>query len=179
MDDETEKEDNASVSIQKNDDGEDYVFMKDYREKRMRELVAASGKAKSTATSSLLSPREFGTVIESDGFGWYTKEVSEESSDVTVVVHIYEPHIRICNKLNAHLDDIAKKWRSTKFVRLKSSLSGVHVNPSMLPALSIYRAGQQLSVIKNFRDEISDEGSGDSFTREDVEWLFEQSDGWQ
>ena len=130
--------------------------------------MSTKNKSTSPAPTISLLGREFGTVIESGGDGWYTKEVCEERVDVTVVVHIYEPQIHACSLLNRHLDSIAREWVNTKFVRLKSSLSGVHVDPNILPAISIYRAGKQLSVIKNFK-ELTEE-SGINFSREDVEW---------
>mmetsp|Transcript_6140 Transcript_6140/g.9259 ORF Transcript_6140/g.9259 Transcript_6140/m.9259 type:complete len:176 (+) Transcript_6140:54-581(+) len=157
----------------------DYVFMQEFREKRIQEMtknLPIPGKPAENPVSVQLRRPEFGYCIDAGGEGWFLKEVNEEDPQVTVVVHIYEPNIRACATLNKHLEDIAASWVHVKFVRLMSCMSGVQVNPRALPIISIYRAGEQVTVIKNIpQDYMTDPGS---VSREDVEWMLESSDGW-
>jgi hypothetical protein len=133
-------------------------------------IKVSSTKPDEPSSVTLIRQPEFGEVIESGYEGWFIRDVEEEEALVTIVVHIYEPHIEACCVLNRWLDEIARDWINTKFVRLQSTASGIRVDPRILPAISISRGGKQLSVIKNFTDEIMGGKTGSVFTREDVEW---------
>lgn len=118
----------------------------------------------------ILNKKSFGSCIETGGEGWYLRDIEEEEADVTIVVHIYEPHIAACSLVNKHLEDIAATWEHTKFLLLKSTYSGVYVDPKLLPTISVYRNGALLSVTKNFTSDLMGGRGGTTCTKEDVEW---------
>jgi hypothetical protein len=120
---------------------------------------------------SLLNKLEFGEALDIGGEGWYIQHIEEEDPRVTIVLHIYEPHLHKCVLINRHLDEIAQKWTHVKILKLQSIDSGVSVDPRQLPIISIYRGGKLAQVLKNFSDELTESRIGSTqCTREDVEW---------
>lgn len=100
----------------------------------------------------------------------YLQEVDNADPRVNVLVHLYEPSIRSCVALNRYLEDIAAKHPTCKFLRMKASASGIHIDRVAFPMLTLYRAGETVQVFAGLEEEL-----GERFTCEDVEWLLESS----
>mmetsp|Transcript_3033 Transcript_3033/g.4633 ORF Transcript_3033/g.4633 Transcript_3033/m.4633 type:complete len:355 (+) Transcript_3033:61-1125(+) len=169
-------------------DDEDDEFMLAFREKRMQEMMSAATCSNGSADEqqNTLTPLpQFGECIDVSSGEEFLRQIDQEDKRVTVVVHLYESNIQACETLSDHLHSIAHSWRDVKFISMKASESGVYIDPVALPALSVYRGGKCLTVITSIAEELSSgnyggtrSGAGSRFTRDDVEWLLETSEGW-
>ncbi|CAE7737240.1 unnamed protein product, partial [Symbiodinium microadriaticum] len=80
----------------------------------------------------------FGELIQVNSGEEFLAQVDKEHSAVTVVVHLYDSAVPSCRLLNEHLAILAQQWRDVKFLCMPAALSGVHIDPVALPALSLY-----------------------------------------
>jgi thioredoxin-like negative regulator of GroEL len=79
-------------------------FMKQWREKRMAEVQAEAAKPK------------FGSVYEIGKQDW-EEHVTNAPPEANVVIHLYQNHITECKLLNDILNQLAAKYKDTKFIR--------------------------------------------------------------
>lgn len=151
--------DNERVALQDADDDDEDAFMRDYRAKRLKEL-----KEQSLAAAA----PSFGTVRDITAAD-FLSEVDGEDARVWVVVHLYEPALQVCVRMNNLLEEIATKMTHVKFLRMQCSSNAIEIDRVALPTLTIYRGGNMQQTLAAICEEL---GSA-YFTKEDVEWLLE------
>jgi hypothetical protein len=139
------------------DDDDDEEFMKEFREKRLQEMMA---KASQPVFSGCKD-------VDTNDF---IEEVDQADPRTIVVVHLYEPSVQFCIRMNRFLEEISRSMPKIKFLRMKASQNEIEVDRMTLPILNIYRAGEVVSVLAGIAAEL-----GDFFTKEDVEWLLEST----
>ena len=89
---------------------------------------------------------------------------------VVVIVHLYEPSISCCTRMNRYLEEIARKMTGIKFLRMHASKNGIELDRMTLPILNIYHGGKHVVSLAGIAEEL-----GEYFVREDVEWLVEST----
>jgi hypothetical protein len=141
------------------EDDDDDEFMRSFREKRLGELQARQ-------QSASLQPR-FGTVRDVDA-SELASALDDADSRIVVAVHLYEPSIPTCARLNRILDELAAAMPTLLFLRMPASANGVSVDRVALPMVSLYRGGESLGALAGIAHELGT----DFFTREQVEELL-------
>jgi len=141
-----------------NDDSDDELlnddnFLKEFRQKRLNELKSNNN----------LSIQKFGTVIDVDIDNFIT-EIDNVDSNVIVIVHLYDPDVHTCLRLNKILEEICETMITMKFIRMQTSLDKV-----ALPIINIYKGGEIVTVIAAIAAELGT----NYFTKEDIVWLIE------
>ncbi|CAJ0764837.1 19304_t:CDS:2, partial [Entrophospora sp. SA101] len=109
-----------------------YLFMKLtyfwFSKKRIAEMKAEAIRGK------------FGQVIQISKTD-FVKEVTETSKEAPVVVHLFKDPIVECKLLNKYLNDLAIKYKSTKFVKIIGDQCIPNYPDKNLPTLLIYHNG--------------------------------------
>jgi Phosducin len=131
-------------------------FLKQYRKKRMQELQAASVST----------------------FGWLHTVTAEqfvpsldcEPPSVTVIVHLFEDHLRPCKELNRCLRAIARRVPEVKFIALRASSTRdageAGWDDATLPIVMVYRGGE---LVESFVKMTLPELLGPNFDEDSVE----------
>ncbi|KAL1564284.1 phosducin-like protein 3 [Salvia divinorum] len=107
------------------EDLEDDRFLEEYRKKRLVEMREASEVAK------------FGSVIPISGSD-FVREVSQAPQDVWVVVLLYKDGFPECRVLLQCLEDLAKRYPATKFVKIISTECIPNYPDRNLPTILVY-----------------------------------------
>ena len=157
LDEEDEEENDTD-----DDEDEDDEFMRSFREKRLGEL-----RQQQHSAAAAPPPKEFGACVDVDAER-LVDELDREDSRVLVVLHLYEPSVPTCVRLNRLLDDIAAARPRVKFLRMPGGSNGISLDRATLPILSLYRGGESTAVLAAIAHELGT----DFFTREQVEELL-------
>ncbi|KAJ1432000.1 thioredoxin-like protein [Ochromonadaceae sp. CCMP2298] len=157
--DEEEEEEEDLADLQ--DDDEDDAFMRDFRAKRLREMrdTGSLAQVKSVCPS-------FGTLREISSAD-FLSEVDEEDPRVIIAVHLYEPGLQVCVRMNEMLSHIAAATPHVKFLCMQGSSNEIEVDRVTLPIITLYRKGETVSTLVGIAAEF-----GTYFTQEDIEWLL-------
>ncbi|XP_057766956.1 uncharacterized protein LOC130987432 [Salvia miltiorrhiza] len=107
------------------DDLDDDRFLEEYRKKRLVEMREAAKIAK------------FGSVIPISGSD-FVREVSQAPQDVWVVVLLYKDGFPECRVLLQCLEDLAKRYPATKFVKIISTECIPNYPDRNLPTVLVY-----------------------------------------
>ncbi|KAI0244571.1 Proteolipid protein 2, partial [Massospora cicadina] len=107
------------------DDLDERIIL-EYRNKRLAELQAQLKKEK------------FGSVIQISKPD-FIREVTEASNEAPVVVHLFKDSVLACRQLNAFLDDLAVRYKATKFVKIIGDLCIENYPDRNLPTLLLYK----------------------------------------
>lgn len=107
------------------DDFDDDRFLEEYRKKRLAEMKVAVKIAK------------FGSVIPISGPD-FIREVSQAPPDVWVVVLLYKEGVAACELLMKCLEDLARRYPATKFVKIISTDCIPNYPDCNLPTLLVY-----------------------------------------
>ncbi|KAI3463090.1 hypothetical protein Pfo_019753 [Paulownia fortunei] len=107
------------------DDLDDDRFLEDYRKKRLAEMREAAKIAK------------FGSLVPISGSD-FVCEVSQAPQDVWVVVILYKDGYPECRLLLQCLEELAKRYPATKFVRIISTECIPNYPDRNLPTLLVY-----------------------------------------
>lgn len=146
--------------INNNDDSddellEDDTFLQEFRTKRLQEL-----KTKNTLPI-------FGNVIDAD-VDTFINEIDNVDHNIFVIVHLYDPDVHTCLRLNKILEELCETMIHIKFIRMQTSIDKV-----ALPLINVYKAGEVVTVIAAIAAELAT----NYFTKEDVQWLIESNLG--
>eukprot|EP01047_Picozoa_sp_COSAG01_P011096 COSAG01_NODE_483_length_16412_cov_17.605162_6_plen_297_part_00 len=114
------------------EDDEDEAVLAEYRRRRIQEMKAARAAAR------------FGSVlhIREDE---YRQEVSDEAAadrETWVVVHLFKDTKTGCVLVNRCLDELAKRYPATKFVKIFATDANQDYPDSSLPTLLMYHKGE-------------------------------------
>lgn len=132
------------------DDDDD--LLSEYRKKRMDELRAIAGK------------KRFGYVMElhkSD----FVREVNEAGEGVQVVMHLYQPYMDLCKRVNEKLSELAEKFPHVKFIRGVADKIIERYPDYRLPTLFLYTNGDIYDTSFGAVD-----FGGDECTADSIEW---------
>lgn len=110
------------------DDLDDDRFLEEYRRKRLSEM------------KQMVKIAKFGSVIPISGSD-FVREVSQAPSDVWVVVILYKDGYPECGVLMQCLEELAKMYPATKFVRIISTDCIPKYPDCNLPTLLVYNNG--------------------------------------
>ncbi|ORY08278.1 thioredoxin-like protein [Basidiobolus meristosporus CBS 931.73] len=132
----------------------DDEFFQQYRESRIRQIHSRSSK-----------PR-FGTVqrINSDQ---YIEAIDSETTNIPVVIHLYDHRYLECKRMNDCLDRIATRYVHAKFLKIPSVEADPDFDPIALPAILAYKNGELIANLIRVTEEL-----GDRFDEEAVEALL-------
>jgi hypothetical protein len=137
------------------EDDDDEEFLEEFRKKRLKDMVEKSNKP------------VFGNVKEV-GSADFLEEIDEEDPRVVVVVHLYEPSIQSCTRMNRFIEEMARSMSQIKFLRMHASSNEIILDRMTLPILNIYQGGKSVTVLAGIAEEL-----GEYFVLEDATWLLE------
>ena len=138
-------------------DSDEEEFLEELRKTRLREMLGNMNKP------------VFGNVKEV-GSADFLEEIDSEDVRVLVIVHLYEPSVNSCTRMNRFIEEIARSMSSIKFLRMHASRNEIELDRMTLPILNIYKGGKSVTVLAGIAEEL-----GEYFVREDVEWLLEST----
>ncbi|CAM8924879.1 unnamed protein product [Rhodiola kirilowii] len=107
---------------------DDDRFLEEYRKQRLLDMKEAAKVMK------------FGSIMPISGSD-FVREVSQAPPDVWVVVHLYKEGIPECQVLMESLEELAKRYPATKFVKIISTECIPNYPDRNLPTLLVYNAG--------------------------------------
>ncbi|KAK3793387.1 hypothetical protein RRG08_039193 [Elysia crispata] len=109
-------------------DEDDERMFEEYRRQRMAEMRAQQMKAR------------FGDVMEISKVD-YVAQVNNAGEGVWVVLHIYKDGIPLCKLVNNHLNNLARKFPATKFLKSVSTVCIPNYPDKNLPTIFVYFEG--------------------------------------
>ncbi|XP_050436845.1 phosducin-like protein [Adelges cooleyi] len=126
----------------------DDKFLAEYREKRMREMMARSREVP-----------EFSEVHDLLTGEDYLNAIEKENPNVTVLVHIYELNVPACSTMNMCFETLCSEYKKTKFCKIIGSNAGMSLKFKMygVPAILAYKAGQLVGSFVRITNELGDE----------------------
>ncbi|XP_043265878.1 viral IAP-associated factor homolog [Colletes gigas] len=136
------------------EDEEDEKVLLEYRKKRIAELKALAEKSK------------YGEVKEISGKD-YLEEVNNAGEDIWVVLHLYKVGFPLCSLINNYLDNLARKFSATKFLKIISVTCIENWPDSNLPTIFIYHNG---NMVQKFIGPL--ELRGIKLTEAELEWML-------
>ncbi|KAG8258043.1 viral IAP-associated factor homolog [Homalodisca vitripennis] len=139
------------------EDEEDEKILLEYRAKRIAEIKALAEKAK------------YGEVREISAED-YIGQVNKAGEGVWVVLHLYKQGIPLCALLNQHLNQLASKFRATKFLKSVSTTCIPNYPDKNLPTIFVYFEGEMKSQLigpVSFRHA--------DISVEELEWMLGQT----
>jgi hypothetical protein len=142
-------------NVDDEEDEDDDEFFAAFRAKRLQEIKASS---------ALPTFGEVKDVSSSD----FVEQVEKVDSRVWVIVHLFEPAISTCVRLNRILEEIAMNMRNVKFLRMQCSTNGIDIDRVAMPMMQLYRGGENVQTIAGITVEL-----GDFFKKEEIEWLLD------
>lgn len=137
------------------DDGEDLEFIANYRQNRLAQM-----KYSTTFPS-------FGSISEVDPFE-FADEIDKTDPRAYLVVHMYEPGIPECKKVNRFLEGLARDMPWVRFLRLHAMKANMNIDHIALPIVMVYKAGELEQNFCRVQDDLPKD-----FTAADVRWLLE------
>ncbi|KAK7603087.1 hypothetical protein V9T40_003086 [Parthenolecanium corni] len=138
------------------EDEEDELVLLKYRNQRIAELKALAEKSK------------YGNVVEISAID-YVEQVNKAGPDVYVVLHLYKQGIPLCSLINHHLNELAQKFRATKFLKSISTNCIRNYPDKNLPTVFVYNNG---NMVEQF---IGPAAFRESLTVEELEWMLGQT----
>jgi len=148
-----DNEDDLDALFEELNDEDEKTF-EEYRQKRLANLRAEYDRKK------------FGSVMEITKQN-YVDEVNNAGDDVWVVVHVYKPGMMLCSLINQFLNELAIRFKTTKFVKSIVDLCIPNFPEQNLPAIFVYHNG---NVIQKLLGE-SQIGNL-NMKCEDLEWIL-------
>ncbi|XP_069747142.1 phosducin-like protein 3 [Narcine bancroftii] len=124
-------EDMTLDELEENEDEfgeEDERAIEMYRQQRLAEWKAKQMK------------KVFGEVLEISG-PEYVQEVTKAGDDLWVILHLYKQGIPICALINRHLNELARKFPETKFIKAISTTCIPNYPDRNLPTVFVYQDG--------------------------------------
>lgn len=122
-------EDMTLEELEALEDEEDERVLLEYRQKRLAEIQATLQKSR------------YGDVRDISGDD-YVEQVNKAGEGVWVVLHLYKQGIPYCTLVNQHLNQLAHKFKTTKFLRSVSTNCIPNYPDHNLPTIFVYRDGQ-------------------------------------
>ena len=139
------------------DDDEERI-LQNLRQQRLRELAAASSKARFGRVYPIARPDYTLEVTEASKVGSTDAEKDESRRGTGVVCYLYNPSMETCKLMSGFLDTLAERYPATKFVSIIGSQCIPNYPDHNLPTLLVYRNGELRRQIIGLRREIGLDG---------------------
>jgi len=110
---------------------DDDRFLEEYRRQRIEQMREAAAR-----------PR-FGSYDVIKANEW-EQQVTRAGDGVWVVLHLFKDHVSQCAILNECLEDLAKRYSNTKFLRIVSTDAIPKYPDAALPTLLVYQDGKKV-----------------------------------
>jgi thiol-disulfide isomerase/thioredoxin len=112
--------------------------------------------------TNLIKKKKFGKIfgLSRDSF---VDAIDREPVDSYVVIHLFQPHIAPCLKINSYLGQIARKYPLTKFCTIKSTDAKAELDEIGLPVVLVYRAGELIHNIIRVHEDLPQHFDIDDF----------------
>ncbi|KAK2702225.1 viral IAP-associated factor homolog [Artemia franciscana] len=114
------------------EDEEDERILLEIRNKRIAEIKALMTKSKFGDIKEISAPE-------------YKEEVNNAGDEVWVVLHLYQHSMPLCKVVNHHLNTLAKKFSTTKFLKSVATNCIPNYPERYVPTIFIYYNGQMKS----------------------------------
>ncbi|KAF5281008.1 hypothetical protein FQA39_LY05213 [Lamprigera yunnana] len=111
------------------EDSEDEEVLRQYREKRIFEMKLLAEKSK------------FGNVLEISAHD-YVQEINKAGEGIWVILHLYKQGIPLCALINQHMQILAAKYQTVKFIKSISTTCIPNYPDKNLPTIFVYYEGQ-------------------------------------
>ncbi|GMI24920.1 hypothetical protein TrRE_jg7189, partial [Triparma retinervis] len=144
-------------NAEQDDVAEDDEFMRSYRDARLNQLKHA------------VTYPTYGHLKEVDAIE-YASLVDEIDQRSYLVVHMYEPYVEGCKRINNMLEDLARRMTWCQFVRLHCFKANPNFDPIALPVIMLYRGGE---LVENFVK--ATDALPNDFKVADLQWLLENA----
>ncbi|KAF9915868.1 Phosducin-like protein 2 [Lobosporangium transversale] len=165
LDEDEEDEDEKALRELEEEDQDEKAVLERIRGSRLQDMSWAAKADKSgTGASSVRKKRVFGSLMEMNA-AQYVNAIDMESKDVTVVIHIYSEYNPACKKLDGCLIQLAARYATTKFIRIKAR--EVDFDEEVSPTVLAYRAGDLIANLVMITHELSED-----FDDSELEDLF-------
>lgn len=139
------------------DDDEERI-LQSLRQQRLRELAAASSKARFGRVYPISRPDYTREVTEASKESDASAEMDESRKGTGVVCFLYNPSMETCKLVSGFLDVLAARHPSTKFVSIVGNQCIPNYPDQNLPTLLVYRNGELRRQIIGLRKEIGLDG---------------------
>lgn len=158
----TDKEDQEAKKKEEQVDQEldellDDDYLKEYMERRMKEMMQISAPSK----------KNFGKVIDIENGEEFLDAIDKEDKAVNVIIFIYEQGVPGCQAMEGCLLNLAKDHPKSKFCRVRaSSLPKLSKDfqTDGVPALLVYKGGEMMTNFVRISEQL-----GTDFYTSDVE----------
>lgn len=144
------------------EDEDEKAILGKIRGNRLREM-AWSSKASGPGGGGARK-KVFGSLMEMNG-AQYVNSIDTEKKDVAIVIHIYNEYNPACKKLDGCLIQLAARYATTKFIRIKAF--EVDFDEEVCPTVLVYRAGELIANLVMITFELSED-----FDAVELEELF-------
>ncbi|KAF9357674.1 hypothetical protein BGX26_003304 [Mortierella sp. AD094] len=145
-------------ALEEEEQEDEKAILERIRGKRLQEMTWAA-KANGGAGKKM-----FGSLMEMNS-AQYVNAIDTEKKDVTVVIHIYNEHNPACKKLDECLIQVAGRYATSKFIRIKAR--EVDFDEEVCPTVLAYRAGDLIANLVMITYELSE-----NFDAAELEELF-------
>lgn len=151
--DQSEKKNIEDLDLDDLDDDDE--FMAAYRAARVKQIEALRAKNK------------FGTVEQITGTD-YVEKVNKAGDDIWVILHLYKDGIQLCNLINHHFTNLARKFPATKFLKSVATTTIPNYPDKNLPTIFVYYEGKMKAQIigpNTFKTDLAEA---------QLEWCFKE-----
>ncbi|KAG0361758.1 hypothetical protein BGZ54_008983 [Gamsiella multidivaricata] len=158
---ERERQEKKEKGLLDEDDGNDTIvvdadekaILERIRGNRLRDMTWAT-KTGVAGSAGLASKKVFGSLMEMNA-AQYVSAIDTEKKDVTVIIHIYSERNAACKKLDGYLIQLAGRYATTKFIRIKAP--EVDFDEEVCPTVLVYRAGDLIANLVMITYELSED----------------------
>ncbi|KAI1302693.1 hypothetical protein EDD11_005569 [Mortierella claussenii] len=140
---------------------EERAILERIRGNRMQDMSWAAKSGKGTGgvgAGGAGRKKVFGSLMEMNA-AQYVNAIDTEKKDVTVIIHIYSEYNPACKKLDGCLIQLAGRYATTKFIRIKAR--EVDFDEEVCPTVLVYRAGDLIANLVMITYELSEEYDDD------------------
>ncbi|KAK3818914.1 MAG: thioredoxin-like protein [Benniella sp.] len=117
---------------------------KERQEKKAQGLLSKDEEA---------AKKVFGSLMEMNA-AQYVNAIDAENKDIAIVIHIYSDYHPACKKLDGCLIQLAGRYATTKFTRIKAR--EVDFDEEVCPTVLVYRAGELIANLVMITYELSE-----------------------
>mmetsp|Transcript_16236 Transcript_16236/g.33364 ORF Transcript_16236/g.33364 Transcript_16236/m.33364 type:complete len:367 (+) Transcript_16236:44-1144(+) len=143
--------------VEEDEKREEEEFMKSYRDARLTQLKHAARYP------------IYGTLLEVDAFE-FAELVDDMDPRSHLVIHMYEPYVEGCKRINNMLDELSRRMRWCQVARLHCFKANPNFDPVALPVIMVYRGGEMVENFVKVTDVLPKD-----FKVDDLQWLLENA----
>ena len=126
-----------------------------YKQQRIKQLQAQ------------LALNKFGSVREITGVD-YVEQVNKAGDDIWVILHLYRDGIQLCNVINHHFNNLARKFPQSKFLKSVATTCIPNYPDKNLPTIFVYHEGNMKAQI------IGPNTFSNNLSQDQLEWCLKE-----